>query len=79
MLASLIDRARGQNGNRNPSRWQFDLGRHKMASPQKAHHYFSSNTTAQVRLAEIEGDMLKALVEENSKKLIQKYLLWLIR
>ena len=30
-----------------------------------------------LRVAEIEGDMLKALIGENSKKLMEKYRLWL--
>ncbi len=29
-----------------------------------------------LRVAEIEGDMLKALIGENSEKLMQKYRLW---
>jgi hypothetical protein len=29
-----------------------------------------------LRMAEIEGDMLKALMEKNSEKLMQKYRLW---
>lgn len=32
---------------------------------------------ARLRVAEFEGDMLKALNDENSEKLMQKYRLWL--
>ena len=31
---------------------------------------------ARLRVAEIEGDMLRALIDKNSEKLMQKYRLW---